>query len=180
MNKISDTVKSFLLGGDISEYLSSDLLNWIKEKRQHRDQFYYIQNIINSYSYHNCHILTYWLLEQIPEINVAVFFGVNSERPAHSALVLPSGFFFDAQGFRSEEKVYEQYRPICQEHRDEDLLPAQIMNREKLIETMIRVTKSFNSRKDVEGSFQMRKGSVFSDINDFFDLIGQHRKDKCQ
>ena len=156
------------------EYLSSTLSEWVKNNKKSENDFEYLNNIINVYSYHNCHILTYFISAKLPQLNTAVFFGKNSERPAHSALVLPSGIFFDAQGFRSQDKVFEQYAPICQEHRDEDLLPAKIMNRDELIRTMIRVTKSFNSIKDVEESFDMRKGNFFRDINHFFNLASQH------
>lgn len=174
MDDLSETAKKFILSIKKQECLSSDLLDWIKNNPELKKDFKYLKNIIDFYSYNSCHILTYFVSAKLPQLNTAVFFGEKTGRPAHSALVLPSGIFFDAQGFRSEDKVFEQYAPICQEHRDEDLLPAKIMNRDDLIGTMIRVTKSFNSIKDVEESFDMRKGNFFRDINHFFDLARLH------
>ncbi|EPM4837590.1 hypothetical protein ACTIQ8_004623 [Vibrio parahaemolyticus] len=174
MDKLSTLARDILLDKETTLLSTLEVLNSINNSQIDKHKLREIESFILLYSYNRCHELTFWLSEQLPDFKVAVFHGSKSRRPAHSAIVLPSGFLFDAQGVRDVHTVFNEYNQLTQEHRGETIEPARFLTREQLFEVMIEVTRSFNTKTDVEISFAGRKGDIFTKINSLFDLINLH------
>lgn len=174
MDKLSALARDILLDRGTTLLSTLEAISSINNSKIEQNSLKELESFILLYSYSRCHELTYWLSEQLPDLKVAVFHGSESRRPAHSAIVLPSGFLFDVQGVREVQTVFDEYNQLTQEHRGETIEPARFLTREQLFEVMIEVTRSFNTKTDVEVSFTSRKGDIFTQINSLFDQINLH------
>ncbi|EJP4178239.1 hypothetical protein V4T45_004069 [Vibrio vulnificus] len=166
MNQLSEFSKRILLDVNTPSVGTVKVVKSLETSPFDFESLKRTENFINSYSYERCHEMTYWILDEIPNLKAAAFHGTHSNRPAHSAILLPSGMLFDAQGIRSVETVFNEYNKITLNSRNETIKPARYLSREELFDVMIDVTKSFHTRADVEASFSKRKEhNLFEKIN---------------